>query len=511
VGRISGRPWGFPVAAYGENLMATHTQLRGGHGVGRGELQDRSPPTHESSPVDRPDDLGHRDREALPGTTITAGRDDMEQCDAAARAHRRCPHRNTGGHEAVPAQRARPVTSARLRPMRLLAHARRQTRNLRVGGGRPRLPNCSELRFGMNSGVAPGADGAARRSLPIAPLVLRETLFFSSSDRRARGRRRAWLLGDRGGEPRPDSARAGRALRRRKGHASRDAALARAIVALLVLLSVRLGVATASCVGQLNGGSPRLVDLARCPTCRRTSRRADKVHSAKATAGECAARAVTRKRAKGRFHRPPDRTRGGPRKVFTVAAQQGTSPHASANSSSTAPECLPIEMEMPICGRPAVGRIHNLICRTLPTKNRRNCVTQRARLREGPITVADDPLDRIPPPSRIRREIIRHLDDVGASSVFGDFAQCFGKSATPADEDRRTPAKSLKRHQTESLRARWHKDNRRSQQVARYDVAVRHILAYDDIPSMEMTLRCQVLMEVFPRHRGRRRATAARA
>ncbi len=25
VGRISGRPWGFPVAAYGENLMATHT------------------------------------------------------------------------------------------------------------------------------------------------------------------------------------------------------------------------------------------------------------------------------------------------------------------------------------------------------------------------------------------------------------------------------------------------------------------------------------------------------
>ena len=24
VGRISGRPWGFPVAAYGENLMATH-------------------------------------------------------------------------------------------------------------------------------------------------------------------------------------------------------------------------------------------------------------------------------------------------------------------------------------------------------------------------------------------------------------------------------------------------------------------------------------------------------
>ena len=24
MGRISGRPWGFPVAAYGENLMATH-------------------------------------------------------------------------------------------------------------------------------------------------------------------------------------------------------------------------------------------------------------------------------------------------------------------------------------------------------------------------------------------------------------------------------------------------------------------------------------------------------
>ena len=25
MGRISGRPWGLPVAAYGENLMATHT------------------------------------------------------------------------------------------------------------------------------------------------------------------------------------------------------------------------------------------------------------------------------------------------------------------------------------------------------------------------------------------------------------------------------------------------------------------------------------------------------
>jgi hypothetical protein len=25
MGRISGRPWGFPVAAYGENLMATDT------------------------------------------------------------------------------------------------------------------------------------------------------------------------------------------------------------------------------------------------------------------------------------------------------------------------------------------------------------------------------------------------------------------------------------------------------------------------------------------------------
>jgi hypothetical protein len=37
---------------------------------------------------------------------------------------------------------------------------------------RPARPICSELRFGMNSGAAPGADGAARRRLPIAPLVL---------------------------------------------------------------------------------------------------------------------------------------------------------------------------------------------------------------------------------------------------------------------------------------------------------------------------------------------------
>jgi hypothetical protein len=29
MGRISGRQWGFPVAAYGENLMATHTRAGG--------------------------------------------------------------------------------------------------------------------------------------------------------------------------------------------------------------------------------------------------------------------------------------------------------------------------------------------------------------------------------------------------------------------------------------------------------------------------------------------------
>jgi hypothetical protein len=34
MGRISGRPWGIPMAAYGENLMATHTSI---HKAARGD------------------------------------------------------------------------------------------------------------------------------------------------------------------------------------------------------------------------------------------------------------------------------------------------------------------------------------------------------------------------------------------------------------------------------------------------------------------------------------------
>jgi len=34
MGRISGRPWGIPVAAYGENLMATHIRDLCGDSVG---------------------------------------------------------------------------------------------------------------------------------------------------------------------------------------------------------------------------------------------------------------------------------------------------------------------------------------------------------------------------------------------------------------------------------------------------------------------------------------------
>jgi hypothetical protein len=45
------------------------------------------------------------------------------------------------------------------------------SRHAAPAGLRPRLPISAELRFGMNSGAASGADGAARRRLPIASLV----------------------------------------------------------------------------------------------------------------------------------------------------------------------------------------------------------------------------------------------------------------------------------------------------------------------------------------------------